>query len=155
VADEQPRGLTVYAVCLLAALALGLAFAGSLLTPERAPEAGTTMSSAPRGPALQLKMAGAATVPALRPQAPPRRRAVRRPHRRVAPARRVAPLARVAPTPPAPVQVQVQVSTPTPRPVPVPTPRPVVPVRRPVAPPKPTPTAIPEPAGEFDTTGTP
>jgi hypothetical protein len=153
VADEQPRGLTVYAVCLLAALALGLAFAGSLLTPERAPERGTTMSSAPRGPALQLKMAGAATVPALRPQALPRRRKVRPAPTRAHPtARRVIAVV-VAPTPTPVVPEASALPTPAPT-APV---RPIVPVR-PIAPAPtaaPTPTATPEPSGEFDSTGVP
>jgi hypothetical protein len=154
VADEHPRGLTVNAVCLLAALALSLMFAVALLLAAgRAPERGPDMISAPRGPALQLEMAAAAAVPALRPQPLPRRHTVRPAPRHIRPpARRVVTVA-VAPTPP-PV---------LPEPTARPTPRPAPPVRRiaparPIAPAPtavPKPTATPEPSGEFDTTGAP
>jgi len=156
VADEQPRGLTVNAVCLLAALALSLVFAGVLLTArQRAPEDGATVISAPRGPALQVEMAAAA-VPALRPQPLPARRHTARPARRHArpPARRVVTVfVTPAPTPVVPKAKPRARATPRPAP-PV---RPVAPVR-PIAPAPtavPKPTATPEPSGEFDTTGVP
>ena len=151
--DEQPRGLTPRAVCLLAALALGLAFAGALLLAgEPAPQRQANLITAAHGPALQVEMA-AATIPALRPRPLPRRHKVRTAPRRAVPrARRVVTVA-VAPTPP-PVLPEAPARA-TPRPsAPV---RPIVPVR-PIAPAPtaaPKPTATPEPSGEFDTTGVP
>jgi hypothetical protein len=153
VVDEQPRGLTPRAVCLLAALALGLAFAGALLlAAEPAPQRQASLITAPRGPALDLEMA-AATIPALRPRPLPRRHKVRTaPRRPRPPARRVVTVA-VTPTLP-PVRPKAPARA-TPRPsAPV---RPIVPVR-PIAPAPtaaPKPTATPEPSGEFDTTGGP
>jgi hypothetical protein len=154
VVDAQPRGLTPRAVCLLAALALGLAFAGALLlTAEPPPQREASLITAPRGPALDLELA-AATIPALRPRPLPRRHKVRpAPRRARPPARRVVTLA-VAPTP-TPVRPKLPARA-TPPSAPV---RPIVPVR-PIAPaPAPTvapkPTATPEPAGEFDSTGVP
>jgi hypothetical protein len=153
VVDEQPRGLTPRAVCLLAALALGLAFAGALLlAAEPAPRREANPITAPRGPALHLEMA-AATIPALRPKPLPRRDKAQPARRRARPPARRVVTVTVAPTPP-PARPKAPARA-TPRPsAPV---RPTAPVR-PIAPAPtaaPKPTATPEPSGEFDTTGVP
>lgn len=149
-ADERPRGLTLGATVLLAALALGVAFAVALLlTAKPAPERGPAMVTAPRGPAIDLRMAAAATLPALR-RPKPRKRRVRPTPRRVQLKRRVVSVATAVPTPAPPPR-----STPAPRPAP----RPAAPTPRRVATPAPTPRATPipppEPSGDFDTTGEP
>lgn len=157
-ADQRPRGLTLGATILLAALALGLAFAVDLLlTTKPAAEPVPAMVTAPRGPAIDLTMASAVTLPALR-RPEPRVRRARPAHRRARPKRRPVPVPRAAPVPapaPAPTPAPTPRSTPAPRPAPrplAPTPRPVV---RPAPTPRATPIPSPEPSGEFDSTGNP
>jgi hypothetical protein len=152
---ERRRGLTPRATLLLATLALGVAFtAASISSAERKPQRTPAMLSAPRGPAVDLRLA-AATVPKLREAPAPRERKVRRAAR---PAPRVARVETPQPAPPTAIREE------TPQPTPNPTPRQVAPPpRRSVPPPETTPeprapvstpVATPEePSGEFDTTG--
>jgi hypothetical protein len=142
---EPRRGLTPRATLLLAALALVVAFVATLtMSADPAPKGTPAIHSAPRGPAVVLRLA-AATVP--KPRLAPKPRPPRRRARPVPPAATVA-------TP------QPTVAAPVRRETPQPEPRRVVPPRRyvpppPVSTPRPTPVAtpMPEPEGEFDTTG--